>query len=137
MASVCTMTGSLAHSEVWGSLTHHRPNIISHIQWHRCVSPLLLVTRRASFDRDLILCFDSLSLNSPLRIIQLFTLLMGRHSVMKYSFSILFSQHALDSNLSNLIKRTSELETLMGKLIQTCQHVEVRLLICPLSGRSL
>ncbi|KAJ0070257.1 hypothetical protein NL108_007603, partial [Boleophthalmus pectinirostris] len=32
---------------------------------------------------------------------------------------------ALDSNLSNLIKRTSELETLMGKLIQTCQHVEV------------
>lgn len=34
-------------------------------------------------------------------------------------------KHALDSNLSNLIKRTSELETLMGKLIQTCQHVEV------------
>uniref|UniRef100_A0A3B3ZP54 E3 ubiquitin-protein ligase Midline-1 n=1 Tax=Periophthalmus magnuspinnatus TaxID=409849 RepID=A0A3B3ZP54_9GOBI len=34
-------------------------------------------------------------------------------------------KQALDSNLSNLIKRTSELETLMGKLIQTCQHVEV------------
>ncbi|KAK9968902.1 hypothetical protein ABG768_027124 [Culter alburnus] len=30
----------------------------------------------------------------------------------------------LDSNLSNLIKRNSELENLMGKLIQTCQHVE-------------
>ncbi|XP_052004447.1 E3 ubiquitin-protein ligase Midline-1-like [Xyrauchen texanus] len=30
----------------------------------------------------------------------------------------------LDSNLSNLIKRNNELENLMGKLIQTCQHVE-------------
>ncbi|KAF7215748.1 transcript variant X8 [Nothobranchius furzeri] len=34
-------------------------------------------------------------------------------------------KQALDSNLSNLIKRTSELESLMGKLIQTCQNVEV------------
>ncbi|CAF96135.1 unnamed protein product, partial [Tetraodon nigroviridis] len=34
-------------------------------------------------------------------------------------------QQALDSNLSNLIKRNNELESLMGKLIQTCQHVEV------------
>ncbi|XP_077579428.1 E3 ubiquitin-protein ligase Midline-1-like isoform X1 [Stigmatopora nigra] len=34
-------------------------------------------------------------------------------------------RQALDSNLSNLIKRNSELESLMGKLIQTCQHVEV------------
>nr|XP_020452119.1 E3 ubiquitin-protein ligase Midline-1-like isoform X2 [Monopterus albus] len=34
-------------------------------------------------------------------------------------------KQALDSNLSNLIKRTSELESLMSKLIQTCQHVEV------------
>ncbi|XP_029558953.1 E3 ubiquitin-protein ligase Midline-1 isoform X3 [Salmo trutta] len=33
-------------------------------------------------------------------------------------------KQALDSNLSNLIKRNNELETLMGKLIQTCQHVE-------------
>uniref|UniRef100_A0AAQ4QN89 E3 ubiquitin-protein ligase Midline-1 n=1 Tax=Gasterosteus aculeatus aculeatus TaxID=481459 RepID=A0AAQ4QN89_GASAC len=33
-------------------------------------------------------------------------------------------KQALDSNLSSLIKRTSELESLMGKLIQTCQHVE-------------
>nr|XP_015219411.1 PREDICTED: E3 ubiquitin-protein ligase Midline-1 isoform X2 [Lepisosteus oculatus] len=32
---------------------------------------------------------------------------------------------ALDANLSNLIKRNNELETLMSKLIQTCQHVEV------------
>uniref|UniRef100_A0A8C1LZL8 E3 ubiquitin-protein ligase Midline-1 n=1 Tax=Cyprinus carpio TaxID=7962 RepID=A0A8C1LZL8_CYPCA len=32
--------------------------------------------------------------------------------------------HMLDSNLSNLIKRNSELENLMAKLIQTCQHVE-------------
>uniref|UniRef100_A0AAQ4QGZ9 E3 ubiquitin-protein ligase Midline-1 n=1 Tax=Gasterosteus aculeatus aculeatus TaxID=481459 RepID=A0AAQ4QGZ9_GASAC len=34
-------------------------------------------------------------------------------------------KQALDSNLSSLIKRTSELESLMGKLIQTCQHVEI------------
>ncbi|KAG8004638.1 E3 ubiquitin-protein ligase Midline-1 [Nibea albiflora] len=34
-------------------------------------------------------------------------------------------RQALDSNLSNLIKRNNELESLMGKLIQTCQHVEV------------
>uniref|UniRef100_A0A1A7ZTP6 E3 ubiquitin-protein ligase Midline-1 n=2 Tax=Nothobranchius TaxID=28779 RepID=A0A1A7ZTP6_NOTFU len=35
------------------------------------------------------------------------------------------SEQALDSNLSNLIKRNNELESLMEKLIQTCQHVEV------------
>ncbi|XP_010768225.1 E3 ubiquitin-protein ligase Midline-1 isoform X2 [Notothenia coriiceps] len=35
------------------------------------------------------------------------------------------SEQALDSNLSNLIKRNNELESIMGKLIQTCQHVEV------------
>uniref|UniRef100_A0A8C5FZ59 E3 ubiquitin-protein ligase Midline-1 n=1 Tax=Gouania willdenowi TaxID=441366 RepID=A0A8C5FZ59_GOUWI len=35
------------------------------------------------------------------------------------------SFQALDSNLSNLIKRNNELESLMGKLIHTCQHVEV------------
>ncbi|XP_060922973.1 E3 ubiquitin-protein ligase Midline-1-like isoform X3 [Limanda limanda] len=34
-------------------------------------------------------------------------------------------KQALDSNLTNLIKRNNELESLMGKLIQTCQHVEV------------
>ncbi|TNN67050.1 E3 ubiquitin-protein ligase Midline-1 [Liparis tanakae] len=34
-------------------------------------------------------------------------------------------KQTLDCNLSSLIKRTSELESLMGKLIQTCQHVEV------------
>ncbi|KAK1876755.1 E3 ubiquitin-protein ligase Midline-1, partial [Dissostichus eleginoides] len=34
------------------------------------------------------------------------------------------SEQALDSNLSNLIKRNNELESIMGKLIQTCQHVE-------------
>ncbi|KAK1169810.1 E3 ubiquitin-protein ligase Midline-1 isoform X2 [Acipenser oxyrinchus oxyrinchus] len=34
-------------------------------------------------------------------------------------------KQGLDTNLSNLIKRNNELETLMGKLIQTCQHVEV------------
>ena len=49
-----------------------------------------------------------------------------------HSLSLLFlhpcvvlPQQALDSNLSNLIKRNNELESLMGKLIQTCQHVEV------------
>uniref|UniRef100_A0A2K5R3W2 RING-type E3 ubiquitin transferase n=1 Tax=Cebus imitator TaxID=2715852 RepID=A0A2K5R3W2_CEBIM len=30
----------------------------------------------------------------------------------------------LESNLTNLIKRNTELETLLAKLIQTCQHVE-------------
>uniref|UniRef100_A0AAQ4PL85 E3 ubiquitin-protein ligase Midline-1 n=1 Tax=Gasterosteus aculeatus aculeatus TaxID=481459 RepID=A0AAQ4PL85_GASAC len=34
-------------------------------------------------------------------------------------------KQALDSNLTNLIKRNNELESLMGKMIQTCQHVEV------------
>ncbi|XP_076838639.1 E3 ubiquitin-protein ligase Midline-1-like [Brachyhypopomus gauderio] len=34
-------------------------------------------------------------------------------------------KQTLDSNLSNLIKRNNELESLMGKLIQTCQNVEV------------
>ncbi|XP_072556679.1 E3 ubiquitin-protein ligase Midline-1-like [Paramormyrops kingsleyae] len=34
-------------------------------------------------------------------------------------------KQALDSNLSSLIKRNNELENLMGKLIQTCQNVEV------------
>uniref|UniRef100_A0A8C0JA45 RING-type E3 ubiquitin transferase n=1 Tax=Chelonoidis abingdonii TaxID=106734 RepID=A0A8C0JA45_CHEAB len=31
----------------------------------------------------------------------------------------------LENNLTNLIKRNTELETLLAKLIQTCQHVEV------------
>ncbi|XP_072370287.1 E3 ubiquitin-protein ligase Midline-1 isoform X2 [Scyliorhinus torazame] len=35
------------------------------------------------------------------------------------------SQQSLESNLASLIKRNNELETLMGRLIQTCQHVEV------------
>lgn len=48
------------------------------------------------------------------------------HSFVLFFFS---TQQALDSNLSNLIKRNNELETLMGKLIQTCQHVEVRMFI--------
>ncbi|XP_028656645.1 E3 ubiquitin-protein ligase Midline-1 isoform X2 [Erpetoichthys calabaricus] len=34
-------------------------------------------------------------------------------------------KQSLDANLTNLIKRNNELENLMGKLIQTCQHVEV------------
>ncbi|XP_062374104.1 E3 ubiquitin-protein ligase Midline-1-like [Sardina pilchardus] len=34
-------------------------------------------------------------------------------------------KQALESNLGSLIKRNNELESLMGKLIQTCQHVEV------------
>ena len=53
---------------------------------------------------------------------------------MKYTSFNSVLQQALDSNLNNLIKRTSELESLMGKLIQTCQNVEVRLFICSLSG---
>uniref|UniRef100_A0A4W4GMZ3 E3 ubiquitin-protein ligase Midline-1 n=1 Tax=Electrophorus electricus TaxID=8005 RepID=A0A4W4GMZ3_ELEEL len=38
-------------------------------------------------------------------------------------------QHMLDLNLSSLMKRSSELENLLGRLIQTCQYVEVRSLI--------
>lgn len=48
------------------------------------------------------------------------------HECTFYHVSIcVLLQQALDSNLSNLIKRNNELESLMGKLIQTCQHVEV------------
>lgn len=36
-----------------------------------------------------------------------------------------YVQQNLESNLTNLIKRNTELETLLAKLIQTCQHVEV------------
>ncbi|XP_065818398.1 E3 ubiquitin-protein ligase Midline-1 isoform X4 [Labrus bergylta] len=53
--------------------------------------------------------------------------LVGRHR--DHQVSALSDRYdklkqTLDSNLSSLIKRTSELESLMGKLIQTCQHVE-------------
>ncbi|CAL8268231.1 unnamed protein product [Lota lota] len=54
--------------------------------------------------------------------------LVGRHrdhQVAALSDRFEKLKHALDSNLSHLIKRTNDLETLMGKLIQTCQHVEV------------
>uniref|UniRef100_UPI00398F15A9 E3 ubiquitin-protein ligase Midline-1 isoform X1 n=2 Tax=Pristiophorus japonicus TaxID=55135 RepID=UPI00398F15A9 len=34
-------------------------------------------------------------------------------------------KQSLETNLASLIKRNNELETLMGRLIQTCQHVEV------------
>lgn len=40
-------------------------------------------------------------------------------------FPLFFEQQNLESNLTNLIKRNTELETLLAKLIQTCQHVEV------------
>lgn len=56
------------------------------------------------------------------------------HEIYLFNFVL---QQALDSNLSNLIKRTSELESLMGKLIQTCQNVEVRLFICFPGGRAV
>ncbi|XP_049609843.1 E3 ubiquitin-protein ligase Midline-1 [Syngnathus scovelli] len=54
--------------------------------------------------------------------------LVGRHrdhQVAALSERFEKLRQALDSNLSNLIKRNNELESLMGKLIQTCQHVEV------------
>ncbi|XP_061654074.1 E3 ubiquitin-protein ligase Midline-1-like isoform X3 [Phyllopteryx taeniolatus] len=54
--------------------------------------------------------------------------LVGRHrdhQVAALSDRVDKLRQALDSNLSNLIKRNNELESLMGKLIQTCQHVEV------------
>ncbi|KAJ3584471.1 hypothetical protein NHX12_014966 [Muraenolepis orangiensis] len=34
-------------------------------------------------------------------------------------------RQSLDASLGHLVKRNNELESLMGKLIQTCQHVEV------------
>uniref|UniRef100_A0A2K5CCG2 E3 ubiquitin-protein ligase Midline-1 n=1 Tax=Aotus nancymaae TaxID=37293 RepID=A0A2K5CCG2_AOTNA len=40
-------------------------------------------------------------------------------------FFFFLEQQNLESNLTNLIKRNTELETLLAKLIQTCQHVEV------------
>ncbi|KAJ8282183.1 hypothetical protein COCON_G00047020 [Conger conger] len=54
--------------------------------------------------------------------------LVGRHrdhQVASLSDRYEKLKQALDSNLSCLIKRNNELETLMAKLIQTCQHVEV------------
>ena len=44
-----------------------------------------------------------------------------------------FEQQNLESNLTNLIKRNTELETLLAKLIQTCQHVEVSISLCSFS----
>lgn len=35
-------------------------------------------------------------------------------------------QQTLENNLTNLVKRNSELENQMAKLIQICQQVEVR-----------
>ncbi|XP_061666768.1 E3 ubiquitin-protein ligase Midline-1-like isoform X2 [Syngnathoides biaculeatus] len=55
--------------------------------------------------------------------------LVGRHrdhQVAALSDRFEKLRQALDSNLSNLIKRNNELESLMGKLIQTCQHVEAQ-----------
>ncbi|XP_063069391.1 E3 ubiquitin-protein ligase Midline-1 isoform X2 [Engraulis encrasicolus] len=54
--------------------------------------------------------------------------LVGRHrdhQVAALSERFEKLKQALDVNLSNLIKRNNELENLMGKLIQTCQHVEI------------
>ncbi|XP_035265818.1 E3 ubiquitin-protein ligase Midline-1-like [Anguilla rostrata] len=54
--------------------------------------------------------------------------LVGRHrdhQVASLSDRYEKLKQALDSNLSCLIKRNNELETLMAKLIQTCQQVEV------------
>ncbi|KAJ8352641.1 hypothetical protein SKAU_G00241170 [Synaphobranchus kaupii] len=54
--------------------------------------------------------------------------LVGRHrehQVASLSDRYEKLKQALDSNLNCLIKRNSELETLMAKLIQTCQQVEV------------
>ncbi|MGH0151062.1 UNVERIFIED_CONTAM: hypothetical protein FKN15_022952 [Acipenser sinensis] len=54
--------------------------------------------------------------------------LVGRHREHQVSsLSERFDKlkQALDSNLTNLVKRNSELENQMGKLIQICQQVEV------------
>ena len=44
-------------------------------------------------------------------------------------FPLFFEQQNLETNLTNLIKRNTELETLLAKLIQTCQHVEVSICV--------
>lgn len=38
---------------------------------------------------------------------------------------LFFKQQTLENNLTNLVKRNSELENQMAKLIQICQQVEV------------
>lgn len=43
-------------------------------------------------------------------------------------------QQTLEMNLTNLVKRNSELENQMAKLIQICQQVEVRIGRDPLHG---
>lgn len=50
--------------------------------------------------------------------------------VCRIIFFFFFEQQNLESNLTNLIKRNTELETLLAKLIQTCQHVEVSIYVC-------
>nr|XP_012774940.1 E3 ubiquitin-protein ligase Midline-1 isoform X2 [Maylandia zebra] len=68
---------------------------------------------------------------SPSLSLQGYSLLLSQAGITARFSSLLSDDHvrllnqALDSNLSNLIKRNNELESLMGKLIQTCQHVEV------------
>ncbi|XP_030210817.1 E3 ubiquitin-protein ligase Midline-1 [Gadus morhua] len=54
--------------------------------------------------------------------------LVGRHrdhQVAALSERYEKMRQSLDCNLGHLIKRNNELESMMGKLIQTCQHVEV------------
>ncbi|CAL8308283.1 unnamed protein product [Merluccius merluccius] len=46
-------------------------------------------------------------------------------------------RQSLDTNLGHLIKRNNELESLMGKLIQTCQHVEILLSITSKSNTGM
>lgn len=41
------------------------------------------------------------------------------------AMSLPFQQQTLENNLTNLVKRNSELENQMAKLIQICQQVEV------------
>lgn len=48
--------------------------------------------------------------------------------------SLLDSQQTLETNLTNLVKRNSELENQMAKLIQICQQVEVGETIQGLAG---
>lgn len=59
-------------------------------------------------------------------VLQTPDMVQSTSQILKIHFIFLcLLQQALDSNLTNLIKRNNELESLMGKLIQTCQHVEV------------
>lgn len=135
VASAGSMMGSLAHREGLGTLHWSEPKCGPVISRGSLVCSPLWPLHHPGQIWSLMFPFTQLSCKIYSGVCSFWC---DGQFVMKYSFLIFpFLQQALDSNLSSLIKRTSDLESLMGKLIQTCQHVEVRLFICSLSGSRL